>query len=274
MTLRELSVAVRQRLEHAGIDEAALEAECLVRAASGASREAFFAGAEAAPGIMVELDRMVARRLAREPLAYISGEREFYGLSFGVNAAVLIPRPESELLVELALGHLEGAREANVVDIGTGCGCLAVAIETNRAVKGRTFAVDLSAAAVAMARRNARFHGAEVEFVQGSLASAVGGADLIVANLPYIPSGEVDALEPELRDWEPRIALDGGDKGTDLIFELIDDCAERLRPRRLLLEVALGQATAVAAHAEASGGQAQTHRDLAGIERVVDVQWQ
>jgi release factor glutamine methyltransferase len=181
VTLRELATAVRQRLEHAGIGDAAFEAECLVREASGVSREAYFAGAEAAPAVMVPLDKLVARRLAREPFAYISGEREFYGLAFSVNAAVLIPRPESELLVELALEHLSAHPEALVVDIGTGSGCLAIAIEVHRSVKGRTIAMDVSAAAVGMARANARRHGAGVQFFRGTLASAVRRADLVVA---------------------------------------------------------------------------------------------
>jgi release factor glutamine methyltransferase len=273
MTLRELAAAIRRRLESAGIDDAALEAEGLVRTATGASREAYFAGAEAPPSCHVALDRLVARRLAREPLAYISGEREFYGLAFGVNSAVLIPRPESELLVERTLNHLHGTPDALVVDVGTGSGCLAVAIEAHRNTKGRTLGVDVSAAAVAVARLNARRHNARVAFVRGSLADAVGTADIVVANLPYIPSDEVDALEPELRDWEPRIALDGGTDGLQLIRELIDDCAQRLQPSRLLLEVAMGQADPVSEYARLRSCSVTVYKDLAGIDRVVDVRW-
>lgn len=274
MTLREMAAAVRQRLEHAGIADAAFEAECLVREATGATREAYFSGEPMPPAAEVPLDRLVARRLAREPFAYISEEREFYGLPFSVNASVLIPRPESELLVELALDHLRASPEAVVVDVGTGSGCLAVPIELHRSTKGRTLAVDISAAAVGMAHANARRHGADVGFILGSLATSIGQADLVVANLPYISSAEVDALEPELRDWEPRIALDGGEDGTNLIFDLLDDWYERLRPGRLLMEGAMGQAAGVAQHARELGLTVQTHRDLAGIERVVDVRWQ
>ena len=273
MRLREAGVAVRSRLEHAGIPDAALEAECLVRAASGATREAYFAGAEAAPAALLELDKLVARRLAREPLAYISGEREFYGLTFGVNSAVLIPRPETELLVELALGYLELTPGATVVDAGTGSGCIAVSIEANRSTKGRTAGTDISAAATAVAHANAHRHGADVTFVRGSLLAPIRHADLVVANLPYVPSDEVDALEPELRDWEPRLALDGGARGTTLIHELIDDCATRRVTSRLLLEVAYGQADEVAAYARERGGEVTVHRDLAGMDRVVEVRW-
>ncbi len=266
-------MAVRRRLEDAGIPDAALEAECLVRTVTGISREAYFADGPIDEAQLPALDRLVARRLAREPLAYISGEREFYGLSFGVNAAVLVPRPESELLVELALDHLEHHPRTLLLDVGTGSGCLAVSIEKHRGMKGRTVASDVSAPALAVARANAHRHGVAIEFVRASLTGAFARADLIVANLPYVPSADVDELEPELRNWEPRIALDGGTGGTELIAQLVDDCATRLRPGRVLMEVAAGQAPDVAAYARERGFEATTHRDLAGIERVVDARW-
>jgi release factor glutamine methyltransferase len=274
VTLRELATLVRQRFEHAGLPDADIEAEALVRMAAGVDRAAYFAGAPSSPAIEQAVDRLVGRRLEREPLAYIAGRREFFGLSFGVNAAVLIPRPETELLVELALAHLEDEPDAITFDVGTGSGCIAICVEKHREVKGRTCAVDPSAPALAVARVNAREHGADVAFMRGDLLSAVRSAELVLANLPYIPTGEVDALEPELRDWEPRLALDGGESGTDLIESLIRDCAQRVRPRRALFEVAVGQAGRVASTARAFGFTVETHRDLSGIERVVDLRLQ
>lgn len=271
MNLRDAARAVRQRLEHAGVPDADIEAELLAReAAGGIDRVRYFAGYEANGEILLKLDKLVARRLWREPFAYISGSRDFYGLEFGVNSAVLIPRPESEMLVEHALAFLEAKPDAWVVDLGTGSGCLAVSIEVHRKTKGRTAGCDLSASAVAVARNNAARHNAAVHFFRGSLATAVRHADLVVANLPYIPSADVDALEPELRDWEPRLALDGGESGTSLIHDLLDDCARRLRPRMVLLECGMGQAQELAAHATGLGFAAKTYPDLARIERVVE----
>lgn len=271
MTLRELATLVRRRFEHAGLPDADIEAETLVRLAAGVDRVAFFAGARATPAVEQAVDRLAGRRLEREPLAYIAGYREFFGLRFGVNAAVLIPRPETELMVELAIADLEKHPEAVVADAGTGSGCIAICVERARSTGGRTIGIDISAPAIAVARVNASTHDAEVNFLRGSLLSPVREVELVMANLPYIPSGEVDALEPELRDWEPRLALDGGDSGTGLIEELLGDCAHRLRPRRALLEVAFGQAVRVATAARELGCSVQVHRDLAGIDRVVDV---
>ncbi|MDZ7727313.1 MAG: peptide chain release factor N(5)-glutamine methyltransferase [Dehalococcoidia bacterium] len=271
MTLRELAAAVRQRFEAAGLPEAALEAEVLVRHVACVDRAAYYAGAEAAPGVALEVDRQVSRRLAREPLAYITGEREFYGLTFGVNSAVLIPRPESELLVELALGELQAGPDAWLADIGTGSGCLAIAIESMRARAGRTVATDASLSALMVARANAARHGVSIHPVLGDLAAPLRNVDIVVANLPYIASGEVDALEPELRNWEPRLALDGGDDGLALVRTLVRDCAERPHPRVTFLEVGVGEADAVAAFGESLGHTARLHRDLGGIDRVVEL---
>lgn len=271
MTLRELAALVRRRFEHAGLSEAELEAGVLVRTAAGVERAAYFAGALATPAVIQEVDRLTGRRLAREPLAYVTGHREFFGLRFGVNAAVLIPRPESELLVERTLELTRAMPGATVVDVGTGSGCLAIAIATHRADNGLTLASDLSAPAIAVARTNATVHGAAVQFMRMSLASALRDIDVVVANLPYIPGGEVDALEPELRDWEPRMALDGGEDGLELIRQLIDDCACRLHPTAVLLEVAYGEAGPVAAYSRSRGYAATLHRDLAGIDRVVEL---
>lgn len=270
MNLRDAARAVRQRLEHAGVPDADIEAELLAReAAGGLDRVRYFAGFEANGEVLLKLDKLVARRLWREPFAYITGTRDFYGLEFGVNSAVLIPRPESEMLVELALEYLRSRPAAWAADIGTGSGCLAVSIEMHRSEKGLTSACDLSASAVVVASANAAKHGASLHCFRANLSTAIRRVDLVVANLPYIPSGDVDALEPELRDWEPRLALDGGESGTALIEELLNDCAMRVHPELVLLECGMGQASSIAEHAHQLGFETEIFQDLARIDRVV-----
>lgn len=271
MTLRELAAAVRRRYEAAGLPSAAIEAEALVRHVAGVSRAAYFAGVETTPETEHEVDRQVSRRLAREPLAYITGQREFYGLTFGVNSGVLIPRPESELLVDLCLHRLRDTPDAWVADIGTGSGCLAIAIDLHRQQPGKTAATDVSASALAVARANSGNLGAGIHLARTYLAASLRDIDIVVANLPYIPAAEVEELEPEIRNWEPRLALDGGDDGLTLVRELVADCAKRLEPRCVLLEVGAGEAPAVSAFAADLGYAVALHRDLASIERIVEL---
>lgn len=262
---------VAARLAESGVDDAAFEAEYLTRTAAGMTRAEYFAGKPLDPEARHRLDDAIARRLNFEPAAYISGHREFFGHDFLVTPDVLVPRPETELLVEAALSV---ARPGDIVaDVGTGSGCVAVSVALGCAGL-RTFAVDISASALRVAHENARRLGARVEFVRGNLLGAVAKAGIVTANLPYIASGEIPGLQLEVRDWEPRLALDGGDDGLDLIRELVADCALRLRPRLLALEVAAGQAPAVAQLATASGARVTTAADLAGIERMVCASWE
>jgi release factor glutamine methyltransferase len=263
---------VAANLAEAGIPEAQFEAELLVRMAGSLTRSQYFANPELRTDASATLCRLLERRLAREPTAYISGTREFYGLDFTVTPAVLIPRPETELLVDLALSELESAPAATVVDVGTGSGCVAIAIAAN-APNARVIALDLSRNALSVAQRNAARHAPRVQFVRSNLASALRGAEIVVANLPYIPTAGIPELDPEVARWEPRLALDGGQDGLDLVRELVTDCAERLRPRLLALEVGLGQAPRVACLGRSAGAKVETIRDLAGIERVVCLRW-
>ncbi|MGI8927318.1 MAG: peptide chain release factor N(5)-glutamine methyltransferase [Tepidiformaceae bacterium] len=271
-------LAARQllpRLEAAGVPDAAMEAEVLVRSAAGMARAAYFAGETLPSGCEPRLETMVARREAREPAAYITGTRAFYGLELSVGPGVLIPRPETELLVEAGL--LEAARldAPIVVDVGTGSGAVAVAVAhaLPAGSGGRVLGTDVSADALRVAATNRDSHGVELTLLRMDLLGGIGRADVVLANLPYIPSGEVDALEPEVSRWEPRVALDGGADGLALIRRLIDDCRERLRPALLALEVGCGQADAVGAYATECGAVVQVLRDLSGIERVVCARW-
>ena len=206
---------------------------------------------------------MVRRRLRREPVAYILGRRGFRHIELAVDPRVLIPRPETELLVELALE----LRPATVLDIGTGSGAIALAIAAELP-ECAVAATDTSAAALEVARGNAERLGltARVEFAAGTFPAGEG-FDLTVANLPYVGEAEWGRLEPEVTEWEPREALLAGRDGLDAIRALL---AERARiGGALALELGQGQAGAVRAILDEAGfGAVETRRDLAGIERV------
>jgi release factor glutamine methyltransferase len=213
----------------------------------------------------------VRRRARREPLAYILGRTEFWSLPFKVTPAVLIPRPDSELLVEVALPLLAGA--ARVLDVGTGSGALAIALAHERP-EWMVTAIDLSPEALAVAAENARSNGVaeRVHCLSGDLAVLPGGPfDLVVANPPYIPSGDLAALMPEVRDFEPHLALDGGRDGLEAYRALTRQAGAVLAPGGwLLVEVGLGQVANVQELFAAAGlTEIFTARDLAGIERVV-----
>lgn len=271
MNARSLARELECQLAAAGVPQARFEAELLVRTAAGIDRATFFAGRCLDEDAVARARHLGVRRREREPAAYLIGQREFFGRSFTVTPDVLIPRPETELLVELALRELTPGDV--VFDVGTGSGCVALSVAAERP-GARVLGLDISTRAMAVARANAERHGAEVAFARSHLASAVVGADVVVANLPYIPTAEVEQLQPEVRDWEPRLALDGGRDGLALIRELVADCARRLRPRFLALEVMAGQAPAVAQLLREAGPcDVRAHRDLAGIERVVTGRW-
>lgn len=207
-----------------------------------------------------------ARRARGEPIAYILGEKEFYGLALAVNPAVLIPRPETELLVELALER----RPASVLDLGTGSGAIALAIK--RHLPGaRVVGIEASAAALALAQRNAAKLGLEVEFRHGRWfePAALERFELIVSNPPYVAEGDPHLGQGDVR-FEPKAALVSGPDGLDAIREIARGAPSRLNPRGwLLVEHGLGQDTAVRALLDAAGlVEISTWPDLAGIARV------
>jgi len=269
---RAAAARVRAELEAAGIPDAAIEAEVLTRHASGLSRAAYFADAPAADGACTRLEALVERRLRREPTPYLTGLREFHGLEFAVGPGALIPRPETELLVELGIAELEREPGATVVDVGTGCGAVAIAV-ASAAPDASVIATDVSADALGVAALNVTKHGVAVALAQGDLARSFAQADIVLANLPYVPANAIEGLQPEIRGWEPHVALDGGGDGLDLVRRLLDDCATRLRPRLAAFEVGLGQAGPVAELARSLGAEAEIANDLAGWERVVTARW-
>jgi release factor glutamine methyltransferase len=261
-SLRQALVGARRRLEDGGIDDAEIEAEVLLRHALGdLSRAALFQrlgdGIEAATASRYET--LLARRLAHEPTAHITGRREFYGLEFSVTPDVLIPRPETETLVEavieLALRLPATARGPLIADVGTGSGAIAVALAVSLP-RAELWATDLSWEALTVAAGNAQRHGVErrIALRHGDLLLPLDRrVDVIVANLPYVSTEDWSRLAPELREHEPRLALDGGAEGLDLLKALLHQAPRYLRPGgTVCVEYALGQEDAVARLARAS----------------------
>ena len=273
MNAREAAAAAAQRLAAAGVEDARFEGELLTRESAGLTRAAYFLDPQVPHSAVERLDGWVQRRVDREPAQYITGHREFYGREFAVGPGVLIPRPETELLVELALAELDADAAAVVVEIGTGSGAVAVSVAAEKP-GARVAATEVSPEAMRFAAANAARHAPGLGLLRGDLAAPVSRADVVLANLPYIPTWEIDALEPEVSKWEPRVALDGGEDGFALIRKLVADCAERLRPRLLALEVGYGQAEQVGAIVRAFGPTPWFVKDLAAIDRIVCARWQ
>jgi release factor glutamine methyltransferase len=233
--------------------------------------------APAPPDFAAALLRMVEQRAAHRPVAYILGEREFYGRPFRVSEAVLIPRPETEDVVEAALEVLRSPALAargnppRILDIGTGSGCLAITLALETAA--RVDATDTSADALAVARDNAARLGVAgaVAFRETSLAGAARDVDVIVTNPPYVPLRDRPTLAPGVRDHEPAAALFGGDDGLDVIRALLPEAARALKPGgSLIMEIGQGQAAAVEVLVGLAGLQwIGARADLAGIPRVI-----
>lgn len=266
-SVRDALAGSSDALTAAGVDTARLDAEVLLAEATGWGRARFAAdpGAGLSPAVARSFGEMVRRRLRREPVAYILGRKGFRHIELAVDRRVLIPRSETELLVELALD----LAPLRVLDMGTGSGAIALAI-ADELPGCKVVATDTSAAALEVTRANAERLGLvdRVELHEAMLPPEPPRFDLIVANLPYVAESEWDELEPEVTGWEPREALLGGADGLDVIRMAIP-CAATLAPA-LALEVGAGQAPAVAELLfEAGFAEVETRPDLAGIPRVV-----
>lgn len=229
------------------------------------------------PGAAKRFSSALERRLAHEPLAYITGHQGFYGLDFLVDSRVLVPRPDTETVVDAALSWAKKKERPLVaVDVGTGSGCIALALAANNADL-RIYAIDSSPKALTVARKNARRLDLadRLMFLKSDLLEAVPGIiSLLVANLPYIPNDEIEHLMPEVRAHEPRLALDGGDDGLDLVHRVIDKGRERMAPDgSMFFEIGLGQGSAARAYAARAFPFAAIRLlpDLAGIDRVLAI---
>jgi len=265
-----------EALQAAGIEDAWLEAEVLLRHTLHLDRAHLYARLQEGLGPEAEATfrSLLTRRLAREPTAYIVGQREFYGLDLETTPAALIPRPETELLVGEALRRARCLDEPLMVDVGTGNGAIAVALAVH--LPGVALvAIDLSRQALALAARNARRHGVEsrISFLQADLLAPIAElVDIIVANLPYVRSVDWDSLPPEIREHEPRAALDGGPAGLREIERLLGQAPSCLRLGGSLL-VELGPAQAGPALALARrrfpDAAARIVPDAAGLDRLL-----
>lgn len=259
-----------------GVANARLEAEWLLCAATGLDRV----------GLYLQYDKplndaelaayraLVARRARREPLQHILGSQEFCGLDYEVTSDVLIPRQDTELLVSEAVARKPDASSA--LDIGTGSGCVAVSLQKRLRCATIT-ATDISEAALVVALRNAARHDAAIDFLHGSLFAPVAGRtfDLIVSNPPYIPTADIESLDREVRDYDPRGALNGGSDGLHIYRSLIPAALEHLNPLGwLLVEIGVGQAVDVVQMFRQTGryGEVIVSRDPGGIERVAGAQ--
>lgn len=281
-TLAETAAGAAASLEAAGFgrDESRREAALLARRLLGWSAAEWLThlGDPAPPDLAGRLAPLVARRALHEPIAYITGEREFYGRLFRLTPDVLIPRPETELVVEEALACLRAAGPASgpcrVLDIGAGSGCLGVTLALEWPA-ARVVATDVSVAALDVARTNAARLGVaeRTEFRHGAMAGgAAGPFDLIAANPPYVPDADRASLAPDVVDYEPAPALFAGRDGLDVIRALVPDAARLLaRDGWLVLEIGQGQAKAVGRLIDATPGLSlvRIRPDLADIPRVV-----
>ena len=260
-----------------GIESPRLDAELLLGRALGVTRIQLIVDAKRAlePEELARVRDLVKRRRAREPIAYILGEREFYGRVFRVDRRVLVPRPDTEALVDVALERTRAvSMSMRALDVCTGSGCVAITLARERPTS-TVFGSDASDDALAVARANATRLGAySVAWRRGDLFAAIEPGrrfDLVTANPPYIATGDVDALPPDVRDFEPRLALEAGSGGLDVLRRLVTDAPARLVEGGLLAtEVGAGQAGAVAQLFERAGFRdVDVRRDYGRIERVV-----
>jgi release factor glutamine methyltransferase len=265
-----------------GLPGPRLDAEVLLAFATGGDRVKLIVDRDR-PLIPAELARfreLVKRRRTGEPVAYLTGTREFYGRLFRVDARVLVPRPDTEALVDVALArtsHISMSMRA--LDLCTGSGCVAVTLARERPT-GRVEATDTSPGALSVARENALRLGAyRVSFALADLFDGIDPAlrrfDVIVSNPPYVATTEIDRLAPDIRDHEPRVALDGGPTGLDLLRRIVDGAPRYLTANgALAVEVGAGQAGEVSALFVAKGFEdVQRAKDYGGIERVVSGRW-
>ena len=276
-SVRSMIRTAAQMLEARGVESAMLDAEILMAEAAGVSRAGLSDSVPLRSDKMMRFLRYVARRADREPVAYIIGRKEFFSLDFEVDRNVLIPRPETETLVAAGLEFIAGRPQSRVLDIGTGSGAIAIAIAAN-APGVRLVATDISKESLEVAHRNAERLGVadQIEFRHGDCWAALDGCvpmrfDLVVSNPPYVEDAALDALAPEIREHEPRLALAGGPDGLDFYRRILGRAAKFIRPGgELQVEVGAGQAASVIDMCREAGCTAAVAiRDLAGIERVV-----
>lgn len=278
MELRELYLKGRKSFERNGFECPGIETRAILSRSLDADPLELYAHPERRvdPERAEAFERLLRRRLGGEPLAYVTGEREFYSRPFAVTPDVLIPRPETETLAELAIETAERMKNPRVLDLGTGSGCIAVTVflETRGC---RVFASDVSTAALSVAGKNARTHGARIRFVNSDLLGgfAKSSFDIIISNPPYVSQAEYAELSPQIRHYEPRTALIGGEDGLEYIRKIAAAATGALREGGfLLLEIGAGQAQSVEDIVRENGfSDIRFGTDIGDIKRVVKATW-
>ncbi len=290
-TLGQAMAEATAALSKAGVDAPKLVAQVLMAHALGLPRANIVVTPPSQTLQVYQLTAfraLVTRCANREPMAYVVGHAEFYGLDFIADRRALIPRPETEHLVELALARIKalpapvsvtqtGSLKTPIVDVGTGTGCIVISLAAKLPAM-RFLATDISSSALALAQENAKRHNvnARLQFLRGDLLAPVPmRVDGVIANLPYVTTAEWQTLPRHIHDYEPRAALDGGPDGLDLIRKLLRQAAQRVKPDGwLLLEIGATQGQAVTAMARQAFPLAAVnlHRDYAGLTRVVEIQ--
>lgn len=274
MTRREALRAATETLTKAGIEQAQLDAALMLFHVTGLTRQELLFDGDLP--LAAECEQryfyLILERAKHIPLQYLTGEQEFMGLTFQVSPAVLIPRQDTECLVEEVLRVCAGKR---VLDLCTGSGCIAISV-AKLGAPAYVQATDLSEGALAVAKENALELHADVEFYRGNLYEAVRGRfDIIVSNPPYIASAEIESLMPEVRVHEPRMALDGKEDGLSFYRRIITGAGEYLVPGgRIFFEIGFDQAMAVSELLHENGFQdIHVKKDYAGLDRVVFADW-
>lgn len=274
----DLYLDVRRQLRESGVEAATLEARELVCFGTGKSREELTRDSRlyASPEREEAVRKLVERRAAGEPVAYLIGEWEFYGLPLDISQDVLIPRADTEVLAETAISYLQGLDECRVLDLCAGSGCLGLAAAAH-VPQARVILGDLSDSALKICRQNIRRNGLTGRVMPIQLDAmqkperSLGEFHCILCNPPYIPTGDIPGLEISVRDYEPHLALDGGADGLDFYRSIVCGWQDALAPGgRLYFEVGLGQADAVLRLMRSQGfGDIQVKKDRRGIPRVV-----
>lgn len=278
ITYNDLYLDVRQQLRESGVEAATLEARELVCFGTGKSREELARDSRlyASPEREAQVRRLVERRMAGEPVAYLIGEWEFYGLPLDISQDVLIPRADTEVLAEQAIAYIKTLGDCRVLDLCAGSGCVGLAV-ASQCPQARVALGEIDDSALKICRQNIRRNGlsARVSPIQMDArekpARSLGEFHCIVSNPPYIPSGDIDGLEPSVRDYEPRVALDGGADGMDFYRSIVEQWRDALAPGgRIYFEVGIGQADAVLRLMRSQGfGDLQIVKDHHKIPRVV-----
>ena len=278
ITYNNLYLDIRQQLRKAGIEAATLEARELVCFGTGKSREdlARDGGLYASPELERQVRSLVDRHLAGEPVAYLIGEWEFYGLSLDISPDVLIPRPDTEVLAGQAIEYIQTLGECRALDLCAGSGCIGLAV-ASQAPQARVVLGEYSDAALKVCRQNIRRNGLSGRVVPMQADArekperSLGEFQCIVSNPPYIPRADIETLDASVRDYEPHLALDGGEDGLDFYQTISGKWKDALAPGgRLYFEVGIGQADSVLRIMRAQGfGDIQIVKDLHDIPRVV-----